>query len=342
MGRKQADKPAEKAAEPEETEEDTPIVKELKEIDVRYLAIEKEYEKELAKLRAKFEEKQQPLLNTRKDKLSAPVANGPSTGTPALPDFWVQALKNHPIGEVIMEWDEPVMSHLQDITKDITDAENPEKGFKLSFHFAENDWFEHKVLAVTFDTEEPDPYNGEQKVNSVKCEPESIEWKAGKDITVEKIVKKVKGGGAKKAKQKGKEKEEPRESFFRLFFRSLKADDEVPDDIRQLYDSGEDDEEDEDMDMEMEDILDQTFEMGCGIRDQIIPFAVRWYTGEASPDDDDDDDDEDEEEEDDDDDDEESDDEPPAKGKKGKAKPKKEAKGGGGEAGAKKEECKQQ
>merc|ERR1719356_661141 len=65
--------------------------------------------------------------------------------------------------------------------------------------------------------------------------------------------------------------------------------------------------EEEDDDVEDEELLaylmDSDYEVGTALRDYVIPFAVRWYTGEAAPEvDDDDDDDEDEEEEEEDDD----------------------------------------
>merc|ERR1712136_322490 len=81
--------------------------------------------------------------------------------------------------------------------------------------------------------------------------------------------------------------------------------------------------------------------VGPAIKGQIIPYAVRWYTGEAAPDDDDDD--EDDEDDDDDDDDDEEDEsneesEEEEKPKRGKAKGKAKKPAGAGE---KKEECKQ-
>merc|ERR1711896_50291 len=59
----------------------------------------------------------------------------------------------------------------------------------------------------------------------------------------------------------------------------------------------------------IEGIMEQDYEVGEGLKNDLIPFAVRWYTGEARPDDlDDDDDDDDDDEDDDDDDDDEDDD----------------------------------
>merc|ERR1712136_125330 len=102
----------------------------------------------------------------------------------------------------------------------------------------------------------------------------------------------------------------------------------VPDDVNLDLDDEGDEDESEIIEM----LMQHDHEVGQAIKGQIIPYAVRWYTGEAAPDDDDDD----EDDEDDDDDDDEEEEEKPKRGKaKGKAK-----KPAG--AGEKKEECKQQ
>jgi len=365
MGKKkdtpaQEEKPAEKvqdaivpAAEP--TVEDTPIVKELKALDEKYLAIEREYEKEVQELQKKYTIKQAPLLQERTSLLTA-VSNGDSeevtkTGTPACKGFWLQAMKHLPAFEdQIEEWDEPVLEYLSDITKTYIDESDLNKGFKLNFHFVENPYFSNTVIWKEYHTQESSPYTCEIETSEIKAV--EIDWKPGKNVTVETIKKKTKGGGAKKQKQKGKEKEEPRDSFFRNFFRNLKPDMPIPEDVnldeaRQMCD----DSEGEDDEAMMELLIENDYEIGCSVRDMLIPFAVRWYTGEAAPDDYDDDGeedeedmDEDDEEEDDDDDDE--DDHPKGKGKghhgHSHGKKKDGNKGGGGGGGKGEQECKQQ
>jgi len=331
--------------------EDPPIVKKLKEIDDKYLELEREYEKEVAKLEAEFKAKQQPHLEERKKILTAAEGDGPKIGTPALSGFWLKALQNHQAfgeSDTIQEWDAPVLEYLVDIETSNHDDADAKKGFKLVFHFSENPYFTNTDLFKEYYTEEMNPYNGELVVKEIKAS--TIEWKAGKDVTVEKVAKKVKGGGAKKAKQK-KEKEEPRPSFFREFFRSLAPGQPLSEDLKeelrgQLDSDEEDDGEDDDQMLEY--IMDGDHDIGLAVRDQIIPFAVRFYTGEAVPDRDDDEDDEDDEDFDNDDDDDDSDDEPPVKGKgkgKGKKAPKKKESGDsadGKESKEKAEECKQQ
>jgi len=347
--------PAEENKPPEEEEEeDTPLIKQLKELDNKYLDLEREYEREERLLREKFTQQQKPLLDKRLEVLKTPAsapedAEAGKLGTPAVKGFWAQALHNHEdVAEYIQEWDIPVLEYLQNIvTVPLSKPEEVDCGFRLEFHFIENPYFEETLLTKEYRTEESSPYTGEIDVKEIKaC---AITWKSGKDVTVEIVKKKVKGGGAKKAKQ-AKEKEQPRESFFRNFFVNLKEGEPIPDsiDVKALKQefAGMEDFDDEEVDDDDERLVGMLMENdhSCGdaIQKNVIPFAVRWYTGEANPEDSDEE--EEDEEEDDDDDDEEDDDEDddseeeevkPAKGSaksKAKAKAKAEAK----------EECKQQ
>jgi len=307
MPMKKENKPAEEAPPPaaEAAPEDPPIVKQLKEIDDKYLALEREYEKEVEALQKRYTELQAPLLTERSKKLAE---GSDVTGTPALKGFWSQAMTNvTELEDMIEEWDEPVLEYLKDITKDFLDSNDLSKGFKLMFHFAENPFFENEMLWKEYLIVESSPYTGDHEPTEIKAS--EIIWREGKDVTVEITKKKVKGGGAKKKKQ-AKEKEEPRASFFRSFFKNMKHGMEVPDDIvtDELLELREDDEnEDDDEIVSM--LMENDYEMAMAFRDQLIPFAVRWYTGEARPEDDeeDDDDDEDDVEDDDDDDDDDED-----------------------------------
>eukprot|EP00747_Dinoflagellata_sp_TGD_P209495 gnl/TRDRNA2_/TRDRNA2_82887_c0_seq2.p1 gnl/TRDRNA2_/TRDRNA2_82887_c0~~gnl/TRDRNA2_/TRDRNA2_82887_c0_seq2.p1 ORF type:complete len:366 (+),score=147.24 gnl/TRDRNA2_/TRDRNA2_82887_c0_seq2:54-1151(+) len=338
-------KPEAKPEVKEAVEEDPPIIAALKAVDDKYLSLEREFEKEAEALQKKYTGLQQPLLDERSKKLAdASGYGGEATGTPALKGFWLQAFKHHPAFEdQLEEWDEPVLEYLSDVRKEFVKDTDLSKGFKLIFVFVENPFFTNKTLWKEYHTEESSPYNGDFKCLEIKaCD---IEWKEGKNVTVEVVKQKVKGGGAKKAAKKAKGKEEPRDSFFRGFFRKLKAGEALPDDVnldeaRQLVD---DDDDDELMGL----LMENDHEIGAAIRDQLIPFAVRWYTGECAPEDDIDDDDEDDEEDDDepdedDEDEEDSEEEEAPKAKaKGKANPKKKA-AGGSEGAKNQEDCKQQ
>jgi|EP00927_Polykrikos_kofoidii_P003266 nucleosome assembly protein 1-like 1 len=325
----------------QEKAEDSPLIKELKGWEDKYLELEKEYAAEVHKLQLAFEAKQKPLLEERAKRLAVKEDNSGDAGTPAIPGFWTEALKNHPAFEdEIQEWDEPVLAYLKDITFEQLSAEKSYKeGYKVHFHFETNPYFEPELLTKTYQLEEVCPFRGEDTLKEITST--EVSWKPGKDVTIEKVQKKVKGGGAKKNKQKGKEKEEPRDSFFRKFFRNLKGGDPLPEDLRQLVlHCDDDDEESDDIDVElMEQFMENDRDISDALKDQIVPFAVRWYTGEAAPEDEDDDE---ESEEDEDESSSEEDDPPPKKGGKAKKPIKGKESPSTGPADAPKEECKQQ
>jgi len=355
MGKKKTEeaevKPVEvvKKAE-EDEEEDTPAIKALKAIDDKYCALELEFEQEVAKLRKSiFNEKQAPILAERRKVLSdtsAAPADDHEFGTPACKGFWLQAFQNaDDFAEALEEHDEPVLEYLDDVQRTDLDAAVPQKGFKLDFTFKENPYFPQTSLSLEFHVNyDPDNYKPYLQPECIELKGTTIYWNEGKNVTVKMVEKKTKGGGAKKAKQKAKAaKEEPRESLFRLLFRNLKVGDPMPADLKAIMGGGggeDDDEDDDNSEEEVKMMLDQMHMIGDCIAEQIIPYAVRFYTGEAGDKESDFDEDS-EEEEDDEDDDEDSEDEPPAAKKKGGKKPAagKPSAAGGGE---KQEECKQQ
>ncbi|CAK8985567.1 unnamed protein product [Durusdinium trenchii] len=274
---------------------EAPIVQELKRLDDQMLEAQKEYEREIQKLRRVYQERQMPFLEER-DKVLARSegSEDPSTGTPALKGFWVQALLNHPgFEDEIESYDIPVLEYLRTIEAEDLDKEFADKGFRLIFHFATNPYFSNSSLSQEYHLDEPNRYNGEVNVKEMAgCK---IQWKAGQDVTMGKVQK----GGKKK--KSGKEKiMEPRKSFFRSFFRSLKEGQDLPEDVdtQQLcMEMGDEDMDEEEM---VEALMENGYECGMALRTQILPYAVRWYTGEAAPDDEDDEEEEEEEEEDDD------------------------------------------
>jgi len=201
------DKSKEGDKKPEE--EDPPIVVELKKLDDQFLEYEREFEKERMALKNKFAEKRAPLLEERFKVLQG-TEEAKTTGTPACRGFWLMAMQNHPaFDDMIEEYDCPVLEYLTDIKVSYPDKEDHNKGFKLEFLFAENPYFEHKVLDKSYFTKEESPYTGNIEATEIKAT--KIEWKSGKDVTIEK----VKGKKSKmNAKGKNKDKTEARPSFF--------------------------------------------------------------------------------------------------------------------------------
>jgi len=254
-----------------------------------------------------------------------------------VPNFWLEVLQNHNfVAQSIFEDDEEALSFLKDIRYSELDGS---EGFSLSFHFAENPYFTNTTLIKTYVMEQDEVF-GELEYSHATGT--TIEWKAGKNLTVKQTKKKTKAKGKKPARVLTVE--EPCDSFF-SFFSPIQPPkgDENP----------EIDEEDAEQ-------MESDFDIGCIIKDKLIPFAVKWFTGEAAEYDGDDfgmdgeddmygdeDDEEDEEEEEDDEDEEEERAPKRGGGKRGGAghsfAPPPGVKGGAGAPGQPQQpECKQQ
>jgi nucleosome assembly protein 1-like 1 len=161
-------------------------------------------------------------------------------------------------------------------------------GFVLEFIFEPNDYFSNPVLTkeyfIRFSVDDENPL-GYEGPDITKCTGCTIDWKPGKNVTV-RVVKKV-----QKHKNRGTKRTVTQtvknDSFFNFFDPPKVEDDEEPDE-------------------DTEALLTADFEIGHYLRENIIPRAVLYFTGEALDDDedydaeegeeDDDDDDEDEEE----------------------------------------------
>ena len=187
---------------------------------------------------------------------------------PGIPDFWVTALSNHPeLEERITDKDREVLSYLTDIrSENLVDADTGEDtGFELTFSFKENPFLTDSQLTVQFHMTEDHGYLQVRDITG--CD---VHWRPDKDVTVKKMRKKPKPG----AKNKGPQtKLEPVDSFFRWFTDAP----EVPENFGE---EEEDEEEDVDLD-EVRDAVEAHLRIGEVLHEDIIPNAVKWFTGEA-------------------------------------------------------------
>jgi len=180
-----------------------------------------------------------------------------------IPRFWLTVFENVTmLNSAVQERDRPILEFLTDITCDMNIGNEP--NFILSFHFLPNDHFTNAVLTKTYylqieiDKEEPFSFDGPEITRTVGC---AINWKANKNVTT-KIIKKVqkKKTGEKKTTMKSVKVD----SFFNFFdppTESLQASEELDNDTLSL--------------------LEADFEIGQFIKENIVPRAVLYFTGEA-------------------------------------------------------------
>lgn len=256
---------------------------------------------------------------------------------PGVPGFWAGALRAHDLlGNQITEKDEEVLAHLIDVRCEELDGKKEEEegaadddddaphGFRITFEFEPNDFFDGTTLTMTYHMDPEDDGMLE------RVEGTRIPWKPGKDVTVKRLKRKPKPGrGGRGASSAAPQyKIEPVDSFFHWF-----APPAVPDD----GDDASDDEVEA-----LQAALEESFEIAEALRDEVVPNAVSFYTGDAvavSDDEDEEDEDDDEDEDNEshsDDDDDDDDDDDRATGKKKAPAPPTDA------AGDKPAECKQQ
>ena len=118
-----------------------------------------------------------------------PLAKGAPSGPAAIPEFWLTALRNHVgIADLITERDAGALKHLIDIRLSYISRDEPKPGFKISFHFSPNDYFENEVLVKTYLYQEEVGYAGDFVYD--RAIGTDVKWKEDKDLTKEFEIKK--------------------------------------------------------------------------------------------------------------------------------------------------------
>lgn len=192
-----------------------------------------------------------------------------------VPEFWLTIFKNvSMLQEMVQEADEPVLEKLNDVT--VTFSESP-PGFTLHFYFGANDFFTNTELTKEYEMKcepsEEDPFSFEGP-EIFRCKGCTINWKAGKNLTIKTVKKK------QKHKSKGSvrtiTKQVKNDSFFNFFDPPP-----IPEDPEA------------EVDPDTQELLTADFEIGHYIRERIIPRAILFFTGEALEDDEEEEEDED-------------------------------------------------
>ncbi|KAF5391160.1 hypothetical protein D9757_003106 [Collybiopsis confluens] len=283
-------------------------VEALKGVQVKQNEIQNQYKKECLELEKKYLAIQKPLYERREgiingsaeptaeeieqgekqslkdDEDYAPLPKDVPSGPAAIPEFWLTALRNHiGLAELITERDEAALKHLIDLRLSYLNEKDHEgkPGFKISFVFEANEFFENNVLDKSYLYQDEVGYSGDFVY--YKGIGTEIKWKEDKDLTKEYEIKKQRNKNTNRTRLVRKAR--PTESFFNFF-----SPPEPPSD--EDLENGKYDEEEIE---ELEDKFQLDYQIGEDLKEKIIPRAIDYFTGKALEydmmDDDDDDDD---------------------------------------------------
>ncbi|TKR76353.1 hypothetical protein L596_017502 [Steinernema carpocapsae] len=246
-----------KTVQEEIIKQEANFFKEIHDLEVKYAAIYDEINKSRAAVvmgvyePTEAEASKHPLLQSiESTDLQAFEEewnkSNPSTGVAGVPDFWLNVfLQSHSIGDMITDADQPVLKHLVDVTYKAT---SEPQTFTLVFKFKPNEYFENTEITKTYTVSTamcPQKPFTYTGPSVQSIQGTKIQWKAGKNVTKD-------------------EKGNDVASVFRFF---------------EVFLQEEPDCDDEDAEMHVD------FEIGQKIRDEIIPRAVLYYTGEATDED---------------------------------------------------------
>lgn len=186
----------------------------------------------------------------------------PEVSEPAAPGvvgFWLTVFKNFSrVAAKIQLYDEPVLKALHDVQLTYLDDQKMQ-GFRLDFHFDENEYFSNSVLSKTYDLllEDDSP-----ELTFVKAEGTPIQWHPGKNVTMHTVTRRQRNRVSKEVRTTTKQTK--RESFFDFFSPPATPLEE---------------DESEEADATHE-VLADDYELGEILKDNIIPYAIRYFLGE--------------------------------------------------------------
>lgn len=252
-------------------------VRAAKQVEKEVTDIEMEFFKEVHALEIKYQEKFQTLQNkrhelilgsktiTENDVKDTPLVYGledealkhitdsleDKSDTKGIPEFWLKALQNCPTTmDMVEEYDIPILQKLRNIE---TIMNSDPLGFTLRFTFEENEYFEPNVVDKTYyykiaPSDEP-PYFFDGPIIE-KCTVTPITWKEGKNPTTKFVKRKQKKG--KTGASRFVTKEVMQSSFFNFFRAEISPESAEAD-----------------------------YELATLIREQIIPHATVYFTGES-------------------------------------------------------------
>lgn len=258
----------------------------LKGVQAEHAKLEVKFQEEILALEKKYLQDYQPLYDRRAKIVAGDIEpteqeveiglededededaeNGADakSATPAgtsdvkgIPEFWLTAMRNLvSLSEMITSRDEDALKCLSDIRMSYLDK----PGFKLTFTFANNEFFTNKTLTKTYYYQEEAGYGGDFVYDH--ADGDSISWNEGKDLTVRYETKKQRNKNTKQTRIV--KRTVPVDSFFNFFKPPTVPEDEA-----------------DDVASDIDERLELDYQIGEDIKEKLIPRAIDWFTGAA-------------------------------------------------------------
>ncbi|KAM7338757.1 hypothetical protein ACRRTK_002241 [Alexandromys fortis] len=179
-----------------------------------------------------------------------------------IPDYWLTVLKNvDKLGPMIQKYDEPILKFLSDVSLKFSNPGQP-ISYTFEFHFLPNPYFRNEFLVKTYIIRSrPDHYDPffAWGWEIEECKGCKIDWRRGKDVTVKTTQSRPAATGETEV--------QPRvvrnASFFNFF-----SPPEIP--LIGKLEPREDA------------ILDEDFEIGQILHDNVILKSIFYFTGEIN------------------------------------------------------------
>ncbi|KAM4797688.1 LOW QUALITY PROTEIN: nucleosome assembly protein 1-like 3 [Urocitellus parryii] len=179
-----------------------------------------------------------------------------------IPDYWLTVLKNvDKLGPMIQKYDEPILKFLSDVRVKFSKPGQPISN-TFEFHFLPNPYFRNELLMKTYIIKSKPDHNDpffSWGWEIEDCKGCKIDWRRGKDVTVTTTHSRTTATGEIEIQPR----EVPNASFFNFF-----SPPEIPKTGKQ--------EPREDA------ILDEDFEIGQILHDNVILKSIYYYTGEVN------------------------------------------------------------
>ncbi|XP_042534732.1 nucleosome assembly protein 1-like 3 isoform X1 [Dipodomys spectabilis] len=178
-----------------------------------------------------------------------------------IPNYWLTVLKNvDKLGPMIQKYDEPILKFLADVSLKFSLPGQP-ISYTFEFHFLPNPYFRNKLLIKTYKIKSKPDHNDpffSWGWEIEDCKGCKIDWRKGKDVTITITNSRTTATGEIEFLPRVV----PNASFFNFF---------SPPEIPQI---GK-------LEPREDAILDEDFEIGQILHDNVILKSIYYFTGEV-------------------------------------------------------------